>query len=78
MEMSGQLHVPAALPSQKEPPAIPTNSKIKVLVRRHQHVKTYGGVEVELHALVTSALEVGMIRFTLRLLYPRGNIPRYP
>jgi hypothetical protein len=39
-------------------------------------MKTYGGVEVQLHAVLTSALDV--VTFTDRPLYLRGKSPRYP
>jgi len=50
---------------------------IKVIVKlspsNHQAMKTYGGVEVQLHALLTSALDVGqmMVSFMPQALYPR-------
>jgi hypothetical protein len=40
-------------------------------------MKAYGGLDVQVHVLFTSAL-VGVVSFTPLLLYPRGKGPWYP
>jgi hypothetical protein len=41
-------------------------------------MKKYWGVEVKLHAFLTSALDRSVISFTPRPLYPQGKSPWYP
>jgi len=42
-------------------------------------MKTYGEVDEQLHAFLTSALDTcGAVSFMLRPLYPRGKSPWYP
>jgi hypothetical protein len=40
-------------------------------------MKVYGGVGVQIHIFLTTAL-VGVVSFTPRPLYPQGKSPRYP
>jgi hypothetical protein len=40
-------------------------------------MKTYG-VDVYIHVLLTSALVIGVVSFTLRQLYPQRKSPQYP
>jgi hypothetical protein len=40
-------------------------------------MKAYKEVEVETHAFLTSALDDGVVNFTLRPLYPRCKSPLF-
>jgi hypothetical protein len=48
---------------------------VPVLLIEHHAMNAYGGVEVQLHALKTSALHGVVVSFTLRPLYPQGKVP---
>jgi hypothetical protein len=41
-------------------------------------MKTYGRVDVEIYVFLTSALAAGVVSFTFRSLYPRGQNAEYP
>jgi hypothetical protein len=43
-------------------------------------MKAYGGMDLQIHIFLTSALAGGewSVSFTPRSLYPRGKSPRYP
>jgi hypothetical protein len=57
----------------------PVNVKLPLFLTEHHTMKSYGGVEIYLHAFLTSALDGGEwsssdpYRFT-----PRKKIPLYP
>jgi hypothetical protein len=51
---------------------------VPVLIK-HYLMKTYEGVDVEIHIFLTSALVWRcMVSFTPRSLYSQGKSPRYP